>query len=176
MPEWDPKDFYDKFDEENPPIEASDEVEDDEDDGLNVSLAAMEEKLKPKVLKDFDDITKLFKKLQKSSMDLINSDKKNENAYSNLEKKYKKIQKEMVIAMKAVHFNSSTIEALMEALYELNKKLLVREGKLIRMALNVGVTRKSFIENYLNYSFEIYLSFKTISNNDIFVKLYGKEK
>jgi RNA polymerase primary sigma factor len=41
--------------------------EDDDDEGLNVSLAAMEEKLKPKVLKDFDDITKLFKKLQKSS-------------------------------------------------------------------------------------------------------------
>ena len=45
--------------------------EDDEDDGLNVSLAAMEEKLKPKVLKDFNDITKLFKKLQKHSNDLI---------------------------------------------------------------------------------------------------------
>ena len=51
--------------------------EDDEDEGLNVSLAAMEEKLKPKVLKDFDDITKLFKKLQKSSSDFINSDSKN---------------------------------------------------------------------------------------------------
>ena len=51
--------------------------EDDEDEGLNVSLAAMEEKLKPKVLKDFDDITKLFKKLQKSSADFINSDSKN---------------------------------------------------------------------------------------------------
>ena len=37
--------------------------EEDDDEGLNVSLAAMEEKLKPKVLKDFDDITKLFKKL-----------------------------------------------------------------------------------------------------------------
>ena len=49
--------------------------DDDDEEGLNVSLAAMEEKLKPKVLKDFDDITKLFKKLQKSSMDLISSDK-----------------------------------------------------------------------------------------------------
>ena len=73
----------------------------------------MEEKLKPKVLKDFDDITKLFKKLQKSSIDFINSDSKNTTTFLSLEKKYKKIQKEMVIAMKAVHFNSSTIEALM---------------------------------------------------------------
>ena len=48
----------------------------EEEEGLNVSLAAMEEKLKPKVLKDFDEITKLFKKLQKHSQVLINTDKK----------------------------------------------------------------------------------------------------
>ena len=64
------------------------------------------------------------------------------------EKKYKKIQKEMVIAMKAVHFNSSTIEALMESLYELNKKLLVREGRMLRLAVNEGVKRENFIEEY----------------------------
>ncbi len=131
-----------------------DKEADEEEEGLNVSLAAMEEKLKPKVLKDFDAITKLFKKLHKHSQELINSANKTDSKYLSLEKKYKKIQKEMISSMKEVHFNASTIEALMESLYELNKKLLVREGKLIRMALNVGVTRKSFIENYLNYSFE----------------------
>ena len=95
--------------------------EDEDEDGLNVSLAAMEEKLKPKVLKDFDEIAKLFKKLHKYSQDLIKSDKKDEKKNLSLEKKYKKIQKEMIVAMKEVHFNSSTIEALMESLYELNK-------------------------------------------------------
>ena len=128
--------------------------EDDEDDSLNVSLAAMEEKLKPKVLNDFNDITKLFKKLQKHSHDLINADKKNEKNYISLEKKYLKIQKEMIAAMKAVHFNSTTIEALMEALYELNKKLLLREGKMLRMATNSGIKREDFIAQYLNFNFE----------------------
>ena len=127
---------------------------DDEEDGLNVSLAAMEEKLKPKVLKDFDEITKLFKKLQKYSNSLIGSDKKNKGEYSSIDKKYKKIQKEMIAAMKEVHFNTSTIEALMESLYELNKKLLLREGKLLRLAVGSGVKRESFVENYLNYNFE----------------------
>ena len=134
--------------------EASETSNEDEEDGLNVSLAAMEEKLKPTVLKDFDDITKLFKKLQKSSMDVINSDKKNATNYANLEKKYKKIQKEMILAMKAVHFNSSTIEALMESLYELNKKLLVREGRMLRLATTEGVKRDSFIDQYLDFNFE----------------------
>ena len=142
-----------KSDEENPD-ENSVSDDEEEDDSLNVSLAAMEEQLKPKVLKDFDEITKLFKKLQKYSSDLILANKKNQNQYLLIEKKYKKIQKEMVIAMKEVHFNSSTIEALMESLYELNKKLLVREGRMLRMATGEGVSRKSFIEQYLNFNFE----------------------
>ena len=56
--------------------------------------------------------------------------------------------------MKAVHFNASTIEALMESLYELNKKLLVREGRMLRLATGEGVKRESFIEHYLNFNFE----------------------
>jgi RNA polymerase primary sigma factor len=150
-----PKEQKDKSKDNNPEENSGEAAEeDDEDEGLNVSLAAMEEKLKPKVLKDFDDITKLFKKLQKSSIDFINSDSKNTTTFLTLEKKYKKIQKEMVIAMKAVHFNSSTIEALMESLYELNKKLLVREGRMLRLATGEGVKRESFIEHYLNFNFE----------------------
>jgi RNA polymerase primary sigma factor len=149
-----PKDQKDKSNDNNQEENSGEATEEDDDEGLNVSLAAMEEKLKPKVLKDFDDITKLFKKLQKSSADFINSDSKNTTTFLSLEKKYKKIQKEMVIAMKAVHFNSSTIEALMESLYELNKKLLVREGRMLRLATGEGVKRESFIEHYLNFNFE----------------------
>ncbi|MDA9629010.1 RNA polymerase sigma factor RpoD, partial [Pelagibacteraceae bacterium] len=149
-----PKEQKDKSNDSNQEEISGEAAEDDDDEGLNVSLAAMEEKLKPKVLKDFDDITKLFKKLQKSSTDFINSDSKNTTTFLSLEKKYKKIQKEMVIAMKAVHFNSSTIEALMESLYELNKKLLVREGRMLRLAIGEGVKRESFIEHYLSFNFE----------------------
>jgi len=134
--------------------EESPSTDEDDEEGLNVSLASMEEKLKPKVLKDFDDITKLFKKLQKHSQEFNKTDKKNESNSISLEKKYKKIQKEMVVAMKEVHFNTSTIEALMESLYELNKKLLMREGRMLRLAMNVGVSRESFIEQYLNFYFE----------------------
>ena len=130
------------------------EEDEEEEEGLNVSLAAMEEKLKPKVLNDFNEITKLFKKLQKNSFELINSVKKDDKAYISTEKKYKKTQKDMVSAMKAVHFNSSTIEALMEALYELNKKLLTREGRMLRMATSAGVKRESFVEQYLSFNFE----------------------
>ena len=62
--------------------DSEDKDVDDEEAGLNVSLAAMEEKLKPKVLKDFDEITKLFKKLHKYSQELIAGDKKKESKYN----------------------------------------------------------------------------------------------
>ena len=55
--------------------EEATKTDEDDEEGLNVSLAAMEEKLKPKVLKDFDEITKLFKKLHKHSQDFIKIDK-----------------------------------------------------------------------------------------------------
>ena len=51
--------------DKNENTDNSETITEDDEEGLNVSLAAMEEKLKPKVLKDFDEITKLFKKLQK---------------------------------------------------------------------------------------------------------------
>ncbi len=146
------KDLNTEIAEEDP--EDKEDKEENEEDSLNVSLAAMEEKLKPKVLKDFDEITRQFKKLKKYSQDLVSTDKKNIKRYSLNEKKYKKVKKEMIVLMKEVHFNSLTIEALMESLYELNKKLLFREGKMLRMSVSSGVSRESFIENYLNFDFK----------------------
>ena len=135
--------------------EKSDETETTEDDddeleNLNVSLAALEEKLKPEVLKDFDNIAKIFKKLQKNQFELKNVDIKNEKKVKSLQKKYKEIQRKMIELMKGVHLNSSTIEALMEHLYELNKKLLIREGKLLRLANDSGIKREAFIEKYID--------------------------
>ena len=94
------------------------------------------------------------KNFKSTAQDFIKTDKKNATNLITIEKKYKKIQKEMVVAMKEVHFNTSTIEALMESLYELNKKLLMREGRMLRLATNVGISREKFIEQYLNFNFE----------------------
>ncbi len=122
----------------------------EEEDGLNVSLAAMEETLKPKVLKDFDDITKKFKKLHKTYDELKEATLKKNKNYIQIQKKYKKTQREIIYLMKSIHLNDSTIETLVEHLYELNKKLLVREGLLLRLANESGIKRDAFIEIYLS--------------------------
>ena len=129
--------------------ENEEEDEDDELNNLNISLAVMEEKLKPKALKDFDNIAKTFKKLKKAQQEFKNVDSNNQKKYKSSEKKYKKIQRNMIELMKGIHLNSSTIEALMDYLYDLNKKLLMREGKLLRLAIDCGIPREDFIKNYL---------------------------
>ena len=111
----------------------------------------MEEKLKPQALKDFDNIAKTFKKLKKTQSDLKDLNLDDDKKLKSLEKKYKKIQREMIELMKGVHLNSSTIEALMDHLYDLNKKLLMREGKLLRLANDCGIKREDFIKNYIGY-------------------------
>ena len=75
------KEQKDKSKDNNQEENSGEATEEDDDEGLNVSLAAMEEKLKPKVLKDFDDITKLFKKLQKSVKKLQTYVKKKRQKY-----------------------------------------------------------------------------------------------
>ena len=142
------KESKDKSDEEIP---ADQEEEDEELDSLNLSLAVMEEKLKPQALKDFDNIAKTFKKLKKTQSDLKDLNLDDDKKLKSLEKKYKKIQREMIELMKGVHLNSSTIEALMDHLYDLNKKLLMREGKLLRLANDCGIKREDFIKNYIGY-------------------------
>ena len=142
------KESKDKSDEEIP---ADQEEEDEELDSLNLSLAVMEEKLKPQALKDFDNIAKTFKKLEKTQSDLKDLNLDEDKKLKSLEKKYKKIQREMIELMKGVHLNSSTIEALMDHLYDLNKKLLMREGKLLRLANDCGIKREDFIKNYIGY-------------------------
>ena len=56
----------------------------------------MEEKLKPKVLNDFNDITKLFKKLQKHSQELIKLIEKMKNFIS-LEKSTLRFKKKWLL-------------------------------------------------------------------------------
>ena len=76
-----------KSNEDNHEInEDQNNEEEEEEEGLNVSLAAMEEKLKPKVLNDFNETIKLFKKLQKHSSELINAEKKDDKHYVSQEK------------------------------------------------------------------------------------------
>ena len=138
----------DDEDEERPRPE---EYEEDEDDLENsLSLAAMEAELKPKVLETFDLVATNYKKLRKLQDQLVERALKNDVLSSGQEKRYKVLKDEIVVEVKSLSLNNNRIESLVETLYDINKKLLGYEGRMLRLAESYGVKREDFLTEYQN--------------------------
>ena len=128
---------------------APEEFDDDEDDLENsLSLAAMEAELKPKVLETFDLVATNYKKLRKLQDQVVERALKNNSLSSGQEKRYKVLKDEIVAEIKSLSLNTNRIESLVETLYDINKKLLGYEGRLLRLAESYGVHREDFLGEY----------------------------
>jgi RNA polymerase primary sigma factor len=128
---------------------APEEFEEDEDDLENsLSLAAMEAELKPKVLETFDLVATNYKKLRKLQDQVVERALKNDSLSSGQEKRYKVLKDEIVAEIKSLSLNANRIESLVETLYDINKKLLGYEGRLLRLAESYGVPRDDFLGEY----------------------------
>tara|TARA_B100000029_G_scaffold439707_2_gene456451 strand:- start:17827 stop:19908 length:2082 start_codon:yes stop_codon:yes gene_type:complete len=137
--------------------EETDEDSDEEfdEDSVNLSLAAMETRLKPDVLKNFDEISKTYKKLRKlQDQRLVGLRKKSEQLSTAQERRYGKLQAELVDLMDSVRLNNARIETLIDELYGLNRRLTNFEGKLLRLAVDSGVSRADFLEQYIDNEIE----------------------
>ena len=133
-------------DEEEPRPE---EFEEDDDDLENsLSLAAMEAELKPKVLETFDLVATNYKKLRKLQDQVVERALKNDQLSSGQEKRYKVLKGEIVAEIKSLSLNNNRIESLVETLYDINKKLIGYEGRMLRLAESYGVKREDFIDEY----------------------------
>ena len=129
----------------------SDDSFEDEDDLENsVSLSAMEAELKPKVLETFDRIASAYKKLRRLQDQNVENKLKNEALTPAKERKYKTLKKEIVTDVKSLSLNQNRIDALVEQLYDINKRLISLELKLMRTAEAHGVARDDFLKNYQN--------------------------
>ena len=123
--------------------------EGDEDDMENsLSLAAMETEIKPKVLETFERIADNYKKLRRLQDQNVESKLKNETLSPAQERKAKKLKEDLVLDMKSLSLNQARIDALVEQLYEINKRLVGLEGRLLRLAESYGVTRDDFLRQY----------------------------
>ena len=116
-----------------------------EDEENSISLAAMEAELAPKVFPVFENIKKTYKKLQKVQQEKIEAGK---TATPALLKKYDTVKAEMVGFMDEVKLHNARIEQLLDRLYKMNRELVGLESKLLRMAMDTGVKREEFLENY----------------------------
>ncbi len=121
---------------------------DDDDLENNVSLSAMEAELKPKVLETFDRIAAAYKKLRRLQEQNVESKLQNEKLSPAQERKYKKLKEEIIADVKSLSLNQHRIEALVEQLYDINKRLIGLEGRLMRLAESHRVSRDDFLRNY----------------------------
>ena len=120
--------------------------EDDMEDSL--SLAAIEAELKPQVLETFDNVADSYKRLRRLQDQDIEFKLKNATLSPAQERRYKKLKDDIIAEVKSLRLNQARIDSLVEQLYDINKRLVGYEGRLMRLSLSHGVAREDFLKNY----------------------------
>jgi len=134
--------------------EGEDGGEADEDDEVSMSLAALEATLTPVILETFEQIAATYKKLQKIQKIRLEAIRAGENPKPTQEKRYARLRDELVALMENVRLNGARIEQLVHQLYDLNKRLVGYEGKLLRLARAAKVKREDFLQEYMGNELE----------------------
>ncbi len=134
--------------------EDSDEDGDDDGEENNLSLSAMEQQLLPQVLENFDKIADTYAKLARMQKRRIDKLTKGEELARTTERKYEKLKGELIEAMENVRLHNGRIEALVEQLYSLNRRMTQIDMRLWRLAESAGVTRTAFMTEHFGNELE----------------------
>jgi RNA polymerase primary sigma factor len=126
----------------------------DDEEGAQMSLSALEEKLKPEVLKTFEDIAASYRKLAKLQEARLKLLSEGTQPTKQAEAKYEKAKEEMVKLVELVHLNNARIEQLVEQLREFNQRLNTLEGQLLRVADGAKVKRDEFLSQYRGHELD----------------------
>ena len=121
---------------------------DDDDMENSLSLAAIEAELKPKVVETFDNIADAYKRLRRLQDQDIQNKLRNDSLSPAQERRYKKLKDDIIAEVKSLRLNQARIDALVEQLYDINKRLVGYEGRLMRLSESHGVSREDFLRNY----------------------------
>ncbi|MGC2076860.1 MAG: RNA polymerase sigma factor RpoD, partial [Xanthobacteraceae bacterium] len=126
------------------------DLDEDNDEENYLSAAAVEAELKPKVTETFDAIAGTYRRLRRLQDQDIQCQLIRRSLSSAQERKHKKLKKEIISEVKSLRLNRARIEALIDQLYDINKRLVGFEGRLQRLAESHGVAREDFLANYLS--------------------------
>ncbi len=125
------------------------EEDEDDEDEANLSLAAMEAELRPQVMATLDLIADTYKKLRKLQDQQVENRLAAAGTLSpSQERRYKQLKDELITAVKSLSLNNNRIESLVEQLYDINKRLVQNEGRLLRLAESYKVRREEFLKEY----------------------------
>jgi RNA polymerase primary sigma factor len=122
---------------------------DDDDDDNTLSLAAMEDLLKPDAIEKFANITALYKEFSKLQGARLAALTAGDDFPAAQEKKYQKLGDELTAEVESVQFHGSKVEYLVDQLYSFNRRLTTLGGQMLRLAERHKVSRKDFLDRYV---------------------------
>ncbi len=140
-------------DSETDEIEETHDTEDDEDDEYaenSLSIGQMEESLLPQILISFQEIENLYKDFVVAQQERLALILANKQVTTSIEEKYNNLKNELTLKLKDIHLNPNRIEELIEQINEVNQRLIVLEGRLLRLATASKIEREDFLEFYQN--------------------------
>ena len=142
-----------ELDADGNPIAKEDDDEDDEQ--ANMSLAAMETALKPRVLETLDRIAQDYEELA-SMQDLRISATLNKDGSFNAEDEghYQQLRSEIVELVNGLHLHNNRIEALIDQLYGINKRIMSIDSAMVKLADQARINRKEFVEEYRGHELD----------------------
>ena len=162
--------------EKNENIEnKKDENTSNDDDEFNVSLAKMEEEIKPKIINILETLNKNYSKLQKYQVEKLECLLNSMELSVSKNKNFKKIQEVLVDNFKNLQLAPHVVEELVQSHYKENKKIVSLEGVLLRLALDNKISREEFLKYYIGN--EINPKFETfLKENPIWKAFFKKYK
>jgi len=136
-----------ELDADGNPIVKDDD--DDEDEQANMSLAAMEAALKPQVLESLDIIADDYAKLSEMQDSRISATLNEDDSFTKGdEATYQKLRAEIVLLVNELHLHNNRIEALIDQLYGINRRIMQVDSSIVKLADQARINRKEFVESY----------------------------
>ncbi|MDU8942114.1 RNA polymerase sigma factor RpoD [Ovoidimarina sediminis] len=136
-----------ELDADGNPIKSDDD--EDDDDQANMSLAAMEAALKPRVLETLDRIAADYAKLAEMQDLRMSATLNEDGSFSEkAEATYQKTRTEIVELVNELHLHNNRIEALIDQLYGINRRIMSIDGAMVKLADQARINRREFIDAY----------------------------
>ncbi len=142
-----------ELDADGNPISSDDD--DDDDDQSNMSLAAMETALKPKVLEILEQIAHDYERLSEMQDIRISATLNHDDDFSDAqEQTYQALRGEIVQLVNELHLHNNRIEALIDQLYGINRRIMQIDSAMVKLADQARINRREFIDEYRGHELD----------------------
>ncbi|WIY23827.1 RNA polymerase sigma factor RpoD [Parasedimentitalea psychrophila] len=137
------------LDADGNPISQDDDDDDDEDDQANLSLAAMEAALKDQVLTMLERISSDYSQLSEMQDSRISATLNEDGSFSAKDEEvYQALRSEIVELVNELHLHNNRIDALIDQLYGINRRVMQIDGSMVKLADQARINRREFVDAY----------------------------